>query len=88
MALRMTTVTQNGEIKRKFMRFYKKHFQWDLFKKLFIVHHNISRCLSVLKLYIAPSSAASSIRTSNTLPSSLFSAPFSSVSPISSATSG
>lgn len=30
-------MTENGEIKRKFMRFYKKHFQWDLFKKLFIV---------------------------------------------------
>lgn len=30
-------MTENGEIKRKFLRFYKRHFQWDLFKKLFIV---------------------------------------------------
>jgi hypothetical protein len=28
---------KNGEIKRKFLRFYKREFQWDLFKKLFIV---------------------------------------------------
>jgi hypothetical protein len=37
---------QNGEIKRKFMRFYKKHFQWDLFKKLFIVEVGVCRCPS------------------------------------------
>lgn len=37
MALRTPAMTENGEIKRKFLRFYKKHFQWDLFKKLFIV---------------------------------------------------
>jgi hypothetical protein len=37
MAICIDILTQNGEIKRKFMMFYKKHFQWDLFKKLFIV---------------------------------------------------
>ena len=28
---------QNGGIKKKFMRFYKREFQWNLFKKLFVV---------------------------------------------------
>lgn len=32
------------------MRFYKNHFQWDLFKKLFIVIINISRFPCAFKL--------------------------------------
>ena len=32
------------------MRFYKNHFQWDLFKKLFIVYINIFRFLCAFKL--------------------------------------
>jgi hypothetical protein len=35
--LRNCFYIKNGEIKRKFLRFYKREFQWDLFKKLFIV---------------------------------------------------
>lgn len=37
MAVCKIEAIQNGEIKRKFLRFYKKQFQWDLFKKLFVV---------------------------------------------------
>lgn len=33
----MLIIIQNGRIRKKFMRLYKKEFQWNLFKRLFIV---------------------------------------------------
>lgn len=52
MALCIDKDIKNGEIKRKFLRFYKKQFQWDLFKKLFIVRLQSFRFHYALKLYI------------------------------------